>query len=347
MFESKFLDAVINVGSYKPRYFLGRIMVVSIVSIILMYIAKRVFGSPDPNTCVGLGYLILVLAFNCVSEVNLLAVRHFRSMPSFKNRFVPQAIILLVMTYFVAYLWMKIAAIILKDDRLLSHPITQIAILLGIFLLVITHFLILISNITKEWMDNRKELEELKSAKLISDYNSLQDRLNPHFLFNNLSVLKSLIRYNPEDAEVFTQNFTDVYRYLLRSHESQTVSVSYELEFLQAYIALHQERLGDGLTVDISIDEASRQKEIPPMSIQLLVENAIKHNIANRAHPLKIKIFSSDNRLIVENIINIKETTYSTHTGLKTLRSQYQLISKHEVEIVDENGIYRVLLPLL
>jgi LytS/YehU family sensor histidine kinase len=196
-------------------------------------------------------------------------------------------------------------------------------------------------------MDNRKELNSLKQAKMLSDYNLLKDRLNPHFLFNNLSVLKSLIRYNPQSAEIFTQNFTNVYRYVLNSQEIKTVPLKEELKFLASYIALHKERIGEGLTVNIDISDSELQKSIPPMSLQLLVENAIKHNVANKLHPLQIDIYSESDNLIVKNNLNKKETTYSTKTGLQSLVQQYQLLADLEVEVISNEGFFSVKLPLI
>jgi LytS/YehU family sensor histidine kinase len=196
-------------------------------------------------------------------------------------------------------------------------------------------------------MNNKKELNELKEAKLISDYNSLKDRLNPHFLFNNLSTLKSLIRYNPKIAEEFTQNFTNVYRYVLKSHGETTVSLPREVQFLESYIALHKERIGEGLTFHIRLVPQDLKKSLPPMALQLLVENAIKHNITNKQHPLKIQITSNGSTLTVKNNLNRKASTYSTHTGLASLKSQYKLIADAPVLIEEDDKFFCVELPLI
>ena len=176
---------------------------------------------------------------------------------------------------------------------------------------------------------------------------NLKDRLNPHFLFNNLSVLKSLIRFSPKDAEIFTQNFTNVYRYVLNSHEKKTVILKDELEFLNSYIALHKERIGEGLEVNIDIDEDALKKEVPPMSLQLLIENAVKHNIANKQQKLLIEVKSLPEYLIVKNNINRKETTYSTQTGLTALKAQFKLLANKEVVVSDDGEFFTVEIPYL
>jgi two-component system LytT family sensor kinase len=290
---------------------------------------------------------LVIIAFDRVSDINIILVRFLRRFERLRSRIVPQVLIISLITVVLVYFWKLIAARVFAESEIITHQVTQFTMLLGFFFLALMHHLILMSNMTNEWMAIRKEVERLKNAKLQSDYNSLQDRLNPHFLFNNLSVLKSLIRYSPDDAEKFTQNFTDVYRYLLKSHENRTVSVANELQFLEAYIALHKERLGEGLKVSIDVKENALQHTLPPMSIQLLVENAIKHNVVSRSKPLYIYISSDADVLTVKNKIRKKETTYSTHTGLKTLQAQYELISNRHLEIKEEGGDYIVSVPLL
>ncbi len=346
--KNKRIKALANIGSYKPYYIIRRVVPLSLWAIILFRISLAFSNDTFVSTGNDFwGYLMLVVAFNCVSEVNILLVRCFGRIHALHGRIVIQAFVLIVVTVLLLCFWLWLAESLFGESELLANTTVQIFMMFGFFLLIVLHVLIMMSTIINEWMESQKEIERLKNAKLISDYTSLQDRLNPHFLFNNLSVLKSLILYNPDDAERFIQNFTDVYRYLLRSHESQTVSVGKELEFVHAYIALHKERLGQGLVVTVEVSDEAKEMILPPMSIQLLVENAIKHNIASRSHPLHIVVLSVDDKIVVRNKINKKATTYSTHTGLKTLQAQYKLISDRQVEIEEVDGYYNVCLPLL
>ena len=258
-----------------------------------------------------------------------------------------QVVIVISVSVLLAFFWVQVTQRIVNTDELILHKATQTVLLVGLLIVLIHLLVIIISNLLKESIENRHEVAELRQAKLQSDYNFLKDRLNPHFLFNNLSILKSLIQYSPESATVFTQNFTNVYRYVLKSHNEKTVTLKEELLFLDSYIALHKERIGEGLKIKINIDDALLQKSIPPMSLQLLVENAIKHNVANKLHHLKIEIFSEGNMLVVRNNLNIKETTYSTHTGLQTLIQQYQLLENREVEVIKNDECFIVKLPII
>lgn len=187
----------------------------------------------------------------------------------------------------------------------------------------------------------------MKREKLEMDYNSLQDQLNPHFLFNNLSVLKSLIIYNPEVAVGFTENFTDVYRYVLQSKNKRLVKLKEEFDFMKAYYALHKERLGEGLLLEYDISQEELDKEIAPLTVQLLIENAIKHNIVCKETPLKLRVVVGNDHLIVINNLNLRTASYSTKTGLGNLVRRYEMLTDKEVVIQYNEEMFEVKVPLL
>ena len=168
-----------------------------------------------------------------------------------------------------------------------------------------------------------------------------------HFLFNNLSVLKSLIIYDNEKAVNFTQNFTDVYRYVLRSKDLRTVKLEDEIAFIRSYVNLHQERLGKGLKVNVEITPEAFQKQIPPLALQLLVENAIKHNIVTRVLPLHIDIVANKEEICVTNNIQPKQGSYSTETGLKNLVNRYRMLDGNKVRISKNEEKFEVCVPLI
>lgn len=347
MINEKQLDFFINFGSHKPKYLFTRLAVISIVATLLIVIVRLIAEEEEMvKLQIGRALLIAILAFNYVSELNLFFMKLFARSKWRWNLYI-QIVSILIVSGISIILWMFIAEKFLGEDNILKHPITQVVLIVGWLIVVIHLLLSIISNLVHEWMQNRREIAELKQAKLLNDYNSLKDRLNPHFLFNNLSILKSLIRYNQESAETFTQNFTNVYRYLLKSHEEKTVPLQEELRFVHSYVALHKERIGEGLNVEIKIEEADLQKNVPPMSLQLLVENAIKHNVANAQYPLTIEVFSNNVFLIVKNNLNKKDSTYSTNTGLQNLKNQYLLIANEEISVVEDENYFTVSLPLI
>lgn len=348
MYINSNLEIITNFTTYKPKYLLLRVLGMSLISVVFFTIIIIISNDipPDPGKRIH-AYLIVVGAFNCILEGNLIAIKLMDKYNKLNGKFVVRALIIIAITSLLSILWLRLAELYFVDEKLLQYSITQITIFGGVLIAIIQLLIVFISNLTKDWLSSKKEIDELKQAKLLSDYNLLKDRLNPHFLFNNLSVLKSLIRYNSDGAEVFTQNFTNVYRYVLKSHEETLVSLQEELKFLESYIALHKERIGEGLTFEINIGADNLTKKTPPLSLELLVENAIKHNTANKLRPLHISIYTKDQKLIVENNLNKKETTYSTYTGLKTLNAQYKFIANQEIEIVENEESYIVKIPLL
>lgn len=191
------------------------------------------------------------------------------------------------------------------------------------------------------------ENERLKQEKINQDYQSLQDQLNPHFLFNNLNTLIAIIRNDKEAAIRFTSNFADVYRYVLQSNKRNSVSLKEELRFIESYWALHKERLGDGLIVEANIDENLLDWHLPPLSLQLLVENAVKHNVATKSMPLTIKVFTKNNKLVVSNNLNVKNTTYSTKTGSDNLKQRYAFLTDKKVVIKKGEDKFCVEIPLI
>lgn len=348
MFKDKNLDTFVNLGTYKLKYVVFRITLITIASIILSELSSRIANeNPITNIPKIAIYALIAVAFNSISEVTLFFMLLLNKYERLRWNIFIRSSALLSITLVLIATWIKISKTLLGDENILQHTTTQIILVVGLLILVINLLVIIISNLTKEWINNKKEINDLKQAKLLNDYNSLKDRLNPHFLFNNLSVLKSLIRYSPEDAEIFTQNFTNVYRYVLKSHEEMLVSLKEELKFLDSYIALHKERIGSGLRIAIHINEQLTDKTLPPMCLQLLVENAIKHNIANKQRPLHITIFTEENHVVIKNNINKKETAYSTKQGLTTLQKQFRFIANKEIEITITENEYTVKVPLL
>ncbi|MBW6534280.1 MAG: histidine kinase [Mariniphaga sp.] len=335
-----------RLSAYTLQSFLIRVTLVSGVGLLFFFLSIEIAGDTTIRVT-ALEYFQVVLIFNIISESNVF-------FDHLAERFlpIPKKISLRVVLHFVVSLLIAVAVVfyfsfIVKEALFFSHPIVQLMMLLGlIFIFIITVFSVSL-RIIEKWIYSMRQLEELKSLKLKSDYNSLQAQLNPHFLFNNLSVLKSMITFDPNAAVLFTQNFTDVYRYVLQSREKTTAKLSEELEFLEAYIEIHKERMGDSFKVKTEIDETALKKEIPPLALQLLVENAVKHNIAVKEEPLVIRIKSNIETLTVSNNVNLKESAYSEKTGLKNLMERYALLTDQPVKVISDDKIFEVEIPLL
>ncbi len=199
--------------------------------------------------------------------------------------------------------------------------------------------------------ENRKlqvSLSIFEKEKIALQLATLQQKLNPHFLFNSLNVLSELIYEDIDAANKFIEQFSSVYRYVLEISDETFVSVQKELQFLDAYLFLQKIRFGDKLVVTKNLDSKILNDMIPPLSFQLLLENAIKHNVVSKQAPLHVEIYSEKDFLVVRNNLQVRMTTPSSSgVGHKNLRSTYALLSDREPIFQESNGEYIAKIPIL
>jgi sensor histidine kinase YesM len=193
------------------------------------------------------------------------------------------------------------------------------------------------------------ENEKLRREALQSQFESLKNQLSPHFLFNSLTALKTLIREAPDTAQNYVNNLSRALRYTLQSNEKQLVTLKEEMSFMDSYIYLIKLRFDTNLSVSISLEEEYYSFKVPPLTIQTLVENAIKHNEISKEKPLAINITTTDSgRLAVWNEIQVKITEEEgTGIGLSNLSKQYQLLTGEDITISNLNNQFRVEIPLI
>ncbi len=200
----------------------------------------------------------------------------------------------------------------------------------------------------KEWKENLIRAERLQREQAEVRYDALRNQLNPHFLFNALTSLNSLIFENQQLASDFLQQLSKVYRYTLQHKDKETVSLKTELDFISNYISLFKIRFQDAIIFKMDISEQSKEKGIPPVTLQMLIENAVKHNIINNANPLTISISSNDEYLIVENTINKKsQVETSNNQGLENLKALYRYLIDKPIEIYESERTFTVKIPLV
>jgi two-component system, LytTR family, sensor kinase len=194
-----------------------------------------------------------------------------------------------------------------------------------------------------------KENEKLEKEKLRAELNQLKGIVNPHFLFNNLNSLSALIGEDPPQAEKFLDELTAVFRYLLRNHQTELATLQEELQFIQSYYRLLQMRYGSAIQLKVDIDREYEAMLLPPLTLQLLIENAVKHNQLRKEKPLKIELFArKSNNLVVQNTICKKETgVESTGIGLQTINARYRMINMPDVAIESTSGYFAVSIPLV
>jgi|JI7StandDraft_1071085.scaffolds.fasta_scaffold33588_1 two-component system LytT family sensor kinase len=201
-----------------------------------------------------------------------------------------------------------------------------------------------------KWQENALEKEKLQQENLQSQFESLKSQVNPHFLFNSLNSLSSLIADEPEQAEIFVDEMAKVYRYLLQTNaEGDLTSLSTELQFIESYFHLLKTRYRNGIHLKINLPEDYLTLAIPPLTLQLLIENAVKHNVIVASRPLRLEITGLDGKMIqVRNNLQRKTTrVVSNQIGLNNIMAKYQLLTPIKPVISDDDGYFTVVLPLL
>jgi hypothetical protein len=187
----------------------------------------------------------------------------------------------------------------------------------------------------------RKELSQIK-------FEVLKSQINPHFMFNSLNVLSGLISQDTSKAQQFIDEFSYVYRHVLETIEQPVTSLRKELDFARSYMFLQQMRYGESLTYKVNIKAGSAGFYMPPLSLQIILENVLKHNTVNESKPLQISIWDENDHVMVKNPIQPKISVgKSTGLGLKNIKKRYALISRQKPYFGIENGCYIAKLPLI
>lgn len=199
-----------------------------------------------------------------------------------------------------------------------------------------------------EWKKSATETEKLRTEMLASQYQSLKDQLNPHFLFNSLNVLSNLVYEDADRSAEFILKLSKIYRYVLDVQQEELVSLEKELEFARNYLELQKIRFEENLVFSIKVD-ASQHFYLPPLSLQLLLENAIKHNEASQENPLFISIDQKDDKLWISNTFQPKSisTESSTGLGLSNIKKRYEILSNQTITVNQMEDEFSVQLPLL
>lgn len=218
-------------------------------------------------------------------------------------------------------------------------------------LMVTTAYLILTRGRDYVRLLNQAELdiERYKNETATARLRALRSQLNPHFLFNSLNTLSSLVHRDAEAADDFIQQLAKVYRYVLEHSDHDLVPLHAELEFVESYVYLLRMRFKEGLCVEICIGEALRDLRLPPMTLQVLIENAVKHNIVSPKQPLTIEIVSDvENCLVVTNNLQERsEKDASSSVGLANITARYEHLAQQTLTVLRTNDAFTVRVPLL
>lgn len=235
------------------------------------------------------------------------------------------------------------------DPTIYIHSIFSVkvlmpAILLNIFAITIIEFFV------QSQRSKQREIEfgRLQTDNLKMQYQQLKGQINPHFLFNSLNALVSLINKDSERATIYTKKLSEVYRYVLTYDVEDTVSVNDEIEFIRNYVDILYIRFDKGLQIEIDVPKRDFHRKISPMALQILVENAVKHNVVSVSKPLHVIISSDGEYLTVANNVALRSRVEtSTGIGLKNLSAKCKIITNKDIVIENKYSRFTVKIPLL
>ncbi|MEP2671628.1 MAG: histidine kinase [Cyclobacteriaceae bacterium] len=216
--------------------------------------------------------------------------------------------------------------------------------------LIITFFISLFFHsrgFLMEWKRSAVEAERYQKESIASNYESLKNQVNPHFLFNSLNALTGLVYEDQDKAAKFIKQLSEVYRYVLDSRNKEVVPLDEEINFLNSYLFLQQIRFGDKLNIENELKPT--KGNIPPLALQMLVENAIKHNVVAQDQPLVVKLYTEGSNLVVSNNLQLKTKPIneSAGVGLENIKRRYEFLSDQPVVIKQNEHTFVVKLPIL
>jgi sensor histidine kinase YesM len=199
-----------------------------------------------------------------------------------------------------------------------------------------------------QWKKTKLRSEQLEKENIRTQLEVLKSHIDPHFLFNNLNILSSLIDENKETARKFLDHFAEVYRYVLKNKQVELVTLEEEMEFIDSYIFLLQNRFGKHLIVQKDVYCDTCKFMIPPLAVQIVVENVIKHNKLDAENPLSIELSVENDKLVVKNNLQPKKVdVVSSKTGLSNIKKRFEFLSDREVDVLNIESHFIVKLPLL
>lgn len=283
-------------------------------------------------------------------EIHFFFIRKYPGYQLLMKRFM-----VMIPTLILSFIFVKLVMVFTIDKAFhewlakdnIPHELTEI----------ISSFLLLTLIITiyeSKYLAHQLRLSQLEKEQLVkenisSQLEGLRNQVNPHFLFNSLNTLSSIISEDQEKAIRFVSKMSKVYRYILEIKDKKVVSLREEFDFLESYTFLLKERFGENIQISINIPEAQMDNYIVPLSLQILFENAIKHNVISKMHPLVLEVYvNEEQKLVVKNNFqkkNVIET--STKVGLQNIKNRYRFFTDTPVEIISTLQHFIVMLPLL
>jgi sensor histidine kinase YesM len=242
----------------------------------------------------------------------------------------------------LAYIYvLSVKSFILLSDELLI----AFYIICAIVVLNLIDFGVILIN---QWRYSLAEAEKYKKESAEFEFEMLQAQINPHFLFNSLNTLSSLVYEDADKSSEFIRRLSDVYRHVLEARQKDLISISEELSFIKSFIFLLELRFDKKLSISIEIDQELFERKMAPLTLQMLIENAVKHNIVSDKRPLHVRVFNNDKYIIVENPLQPKtDKAKGNKMGLKNISNRYKALCGEDVVIVEDNEKFTVKVPVI
>lgn len=349
----------------------GKRILVAVLAFLALYLVSYIldpfapywqdYFQRKPHVILGDWLTSFLFCFS-ISEINIAIGARLNRYLSWKEdpgRRLALETVLNLITVLVVNLAINIAFIYLSDQKelLILESGLSIEETRGIiqWMVVSTIIAIMIMGINIgnyliiNWRNEAIRVAQLNQAAMEAELQSLKLQIDPHFVFNNLSVLSELILEDQQLGYEYAENFSRIYRYMLVNSKKDVIPLEDELKFLHSYMFLIEHRFGEGVSFEIDVDPAHRHLFMPPLTLQLLVENALKHNRTSKKEPLKVKILSTeDKKLIVENtLLPIEKPIHSSGIGIANIVRRFNLLAQKAPEIVTDADTFKVIIPLI
>lgn len=332
-----------------------KIGLLSVAAFYIIFNIVRLIFFPDQSirwhVLTSVAGLIFIAFFGCVVKIiDVLLDRVFPFERNIVRRIAIQFGItlgVLLSIRFGSYLFFK--DYLLRQAHFeLTRELWAASILLNILMVLSIIMAIFGFHFFRRWREEKLFAAELEKEKALVQYDNLKNQLNPHFLFNSLTSLNSLIYENPQLASDFLQQLSRVFRYVLENKDKNSVTVATEVNFVTNYVELMKTRFANALLVNFNISEEVQDMKIVPVTLQILIENATKHNITSTSQPLTIDIYDKGGYLFIKNNMQKKHIVETSNGhGLANLKNLYHFISEHEVEVEDDGKMFAVKIPLV
>ncbi|MDO6738305.1 histidine kinase [Wenyingzhuangia sp. 2_MG-2023] len=327
-----------------------------LIGLLIFIISNSLFGS---WSFVPKNPLLLILGFNVlysfvIGGLNMIYFKLLAKIKWDENKYAKRIVIGVLGSIPVSFLGlflMGMIEVIYLEGFSFQYFISHQNVGDYVFGLLISLIIVVAFNafyFFKKFQEGRVKDSQIIAKTETAKFESLKNQLDPHFLFNSLNVLTSLIDENPMAAQKFTTGLSKVYRYILEQKDKDLVLVRDEIKFAKSYMQLLKTRFEEGVEFEISEELETMELKIVPLSLQLLLENAVKHNSITPKKPLNIKIYKENNQLVVQNSYHPKQVLEkSTKVGLENIKQRYALITNEKMEVIQEDNLFIVKLPFL